>query len=100
MTNNIRAGWQILLQLIVPCAPCASPPNNSQAAILLLATATMIKGTLWKSTPNYVGSMEKRFCVLVGTLILDFESADDFSAGAPPKAEGEVIGVSVWKGET
>ncbi|CAM9288204.1 unnamed protein product, partial [Hapterophycus canaliculatus] len=59
----------------------------------------MIKGTLWKSTSNYVGSMEKRFCVLVGTLILDFESADDFSSGAPPKAEGEVIGVSVWKGK-
>ncbi len=60
----------------------------------------MMKGTLWKSTSSYVGSMEKRYCVLVGTLMLDFESEDDFSAGAPPKAEGEVIGVSVWKGET
>lgn len=58
-----------------------------------------MKGTLWKSTSNYVGSMEKRFCVLVGTLVLDFESEDDFSSGAPPKAEGEVIGVSAWKGE-
>lgn len=44
--------------------------------------------------------MEKRYCVLVGTLVLDFESEGDFVSGAPPKAEGEVIGVSVWKGET
>ncbi|CAN0281319.1 unnamed protein product, partial [Ectocarpus sp. 12 AP-2014] len=62
--------------------------------------ATMMKGTLWKSTSNYVGSMEKRFCVLVGTLVLDFESEDDFASGAPPKAEGEVIGVSAWKGKS
>lgn len=59
----------------------------------------MMKGTLWKSTSSYVGSMEKRYCVLVGTLMLDFESEDDFASGAAPKAEGEVIGVSVWKGE-
>ncbi|CAM9289491.1 unnamed protein product [Ectocarpus sp. 4 AP-2014] len=60
----------------------------------------MMKGTLWKSTSNFVGSMEKRFCVLVGTLVLDFESEDDFSSGVPPKAEGEVIGVSAWKGKS
>lgn len=59
----------------------------------------MMKGSLWKSTSSYVGSMERRYCVLVGTLILDFESAEDFADGVPPKAEGEVIGVSVWKGE-
>lgn len=59
-----------------------------------------MQGTLWKSTSSYVGSMEKRYCVLVGTLVLDFESEDDFLSGAPPKAEGEVIGVSVWKGDT
>lgn len=59
----------------------------------------MMRGTLWKSTSSYVGSMEKRYCVLVGTLVLDFESEEDFLSGAPPKAEGEVIGVSVWKGE-
>lgn len=58
----------------------------------------MMKGTLWKSTSSYVGSMEKLYCVLVGTLVLDYESEDDFCSGAPPRAEGEVIGVSVWKG--
>lgn len=62
-------------------------------------SAAMMRGTLWKSTSSYVGSMEKRYCVLVGTLVLDFESEEDFLSGAPPKAEGEVIGVSVWKGE-
>lgn len=60
--------------------------------------STMMKGTLWKSNSTYVGSMERRYCVLVGTLMLDFESADDFLRGAPPKAEGEVIGASAWKG--
>lgn len=59
----------------------------------------MMKGTLWKSTSSYVGSMERRYCVLVGTLILDFETADDFLNGEPPKADAEVIGVSVWKGQ-
>lgn len=59
----------------------------------------MMKGVLWKSTSSYAGSMERRYCVLVGTLILDFESAEDFADGVPPKAEGEVIGVSVWKGD-
>lgn len=59
----------------------------------------MMKGALWKSTSSYVGSMERRYCVLVGTLMLDFESAEDFEGGVPPKAEAEVIGVSVWKGE-
>lgn len=43
--------------------------------------------------------MERRFCVLIGTLMLDFESVDDFSNGVPAKAEGEVIGVSVWRGK-
>lgn len=58
-----------------------------------------MKGSLWKSTSSYVGGMERRYCVLVGTLILDFESAEDFADGVPPKAEAEVIGVSVWKGD-
>ena len=59
----------------------------------------MMKGTLWKSTSSYAGGMERRYCVLVGTLMLDFESADEFLNGVPPKAEAEVIGASVWRGE-
>lgn len=59
----------------------------------------MMKGMLWKSTSSYAGGMERRYCVLVGTLMLDFESADEFLNGVPPKAEAEVIGASVWKGE-
>lgn len=58
----------------------------------------MMKGTLWKSTEAYASSMERRYCVLVGTLMLDFESADDFENGAPARAEGQVIGASVWRG--
>ena len=58
----------------------------------------MIKGALWKGTSAYVAGMERRFCVLVGTLILDFESEDDFFCGSPPKAEAEVIGAATWKG--
>lgn len=58
----------------------------------------MMKGILWKSTDPHVGTMERRFCVLVGTLMLDFESAEDFANGVPPKAEGEIIAVSVWRG--
>lgn len=95
-----------------PCCPLfAEPPEpmfqknvprqlHRQLLLLLPQCGpTMMKGTLWKSTSSYVGNMEKRFCVLVGTLVLDFESEEDFLSGAPPKAEGEVIGVSVWKGE-
>lgn len=57
-----------------------------------------MKGILWKSTDPHVATMERRYCVLVGTLMLDFESAEDFANGVPAKAEGEIIAVSVWRG--
>lgn len=58
----------------------------------------MLKGALWKCTSTFVSGMERRFCVLVSSLMLEFESEDDFLCGSPPKAEAEIIGVSTWKG--
>ncbi|CAN0344360.1 unnamed protein product, partial [Discosporangium mesarthrocarpum] len=56
----------------------------------------MITGWLTKRPRAQGGGMDRRFCVLAGPLMLDFENEDDFQNGLPPKAEGAVIGVSNW----
>ncbi|CAM9551946.1 unnamed protein product [Choristocarpus tenellus] len=59
----------------------------------------MIKGWLSKRTQALGGGMDRRFCVLAGPLMLDFEHEEDFLNGLPPKAESEVIGVANWNGK-
>lgn len=93
----------IVHEIFGPSVPTKSNATSPKCLVLGAVRSlqaqpiVMMRGTLWKSTDAYVGSLERRYCVLVGTLMLDFESQEDFINGAPPKAEGEVIGVSSWR---
>ena len=60
----------------------------------------MIKGYLNKrNSPLSPPQMSKQFCVLYGTLLLDFESEEDMRVSMSPRMAVEIIGVSEWDGE-
>jgi hypothetical protein len=43
--------------------------------------------------------MQKYYCVLWGTLLLDFENEEESKSSVSPKSSAEVIGVHEWDGE-
>ena len=52
-----------------------------------------------RNTPLSPPPMQRLYCVLWGTLLLDYENEEESRTSLTPKCAAEVIGVSEWDGE-
>ena len=60
----------------------------------------MFSGYVMKrDTPISPPSMLKTYCVLYGTMLLDYESNEAAETSMTPRCVAEIIGVSDWDGK-
>jgi len=61
---------------------------------------SVYQGWLYKrNVPISPPSMSRIYCVLWGTLLLDYESEEDSRASMSPKVACEILGISEWDGQ-
>jgi hypothetical protein len=51
-----------------------------------------------RNSPISPPSFQKTYCVLWGTLLLDYDSEEDSKTSMSPRVIAEVLGISEWDG--